>query len=162
MATVSQQARSARNEASDPVTRSRADRLLRYTAILFITAVAIHGGDHAFRGIADQDPPVLVAGTLQAVLGVLTVRLVLRHHPGAPTAAIWIGFTSALLFAAAHLLPTWGFLSDSYVTPAADAGVTWFSWTTAVLEITADVAFGVAGLNALLQRRPVPRTAPTG
>ena len=128
---------------------SRAQRFLRMAAIAFIVAVAIHGGDHMRRGIEDQSTSVIATGTAQAILGLLTVRLVFRHHRWAPSAAIAVGFASALLFAAAHLLPTWHGLSDSYVTPAAHAGVTWFSWLTATLEIGADVLFGVAGVNAL-------------
>jgi hypothetical protein len=135
------------------VESSRAHQLLRYAAVAFIVAVAIHGGDHEHRGIADQSSQVVVAGTIQAVLGALTVVLVFREHRWAPIAAVVVGFASALLFSAAHLVPTWGFLSDSYVTPAAGAGVTWFSWLTAVLEIGADLVFGWAGLNVLRERR---------
>jgi hypothetical protein len=130
-----------------------AERLLRYASIAFIVAVAIHGADHMYRGIEDQSPQVISAGTIQAVLGAITVVLVFRRHRWAPPAAVVVGLASALLFAAAHVLPTWGFLSDSYVTPAAGAGVTWFSWVTAVLEIGADLAFGWAGANALVHAR---------
>jgi hypothetical protein len=142
------------------VPNSRENQLLRYSAITFIVAVAIHGADHAYRGIELQSPQVLWAGTIQALLGALTVWLVFLRHRWAPIAAILIGFASALLFSAAHLLPTWGVFSDSYLTPAAGAGVSWFSWITAVLEIGADLLFGWAGLNALLQARAAaPETA---
>lgn len=130
-----------------------AERLLRYAAVGFAVAVAIHGADHAHRGLADQSSPVVVAGTIQGLLGALTVGLVFLGHRWAPGAAIVVGFASAALFAAAHLLPTWQGLSDSYLTPATGAGVTWFSWLTAVLEIGADLVFGWAGLNFLLRAR---------
>ena len=140
------------------MTEQRTERLLRYAAVIFIAAVAIHGADHMRRGIEDQSASIVSAGTIQAVLGVVAVALVLRKDRRAPVAAIVVGFASALLFAAAHLLPTWQGLSDSYVTPSAGAGVTWFSWLTAVLEIGADVLFGWAGLNVLLQARSASRS----
>lgn len=130
------------------MTDSREDGVLRYAAIAFMVTVAIHGGDHFFRGIEDQSPQVVGGGTLQFILGALAVLLVFRRHRAAPTAAIVVGFASALLFSAAHLLPTWGAFSDSYVTPETGAGVTWFSWVTALLEISADLFFGWAGVRA--------------
>jgi len=123
--------------------------------VAFIVAVAIHGGDHAHRGLENQSRQVLSGGTIQAVAGALAVGLVFLRRRSAPVAAIVVGFASAALFSSAHLLPSWGAFSDSYVTPAAGAGVTWFSWVTAVLEIGADLAFGTAGLYALRHaRRP--------
>lgn len=145
--------------AEAPAEPGGAERLLRYAAVAFAVAVAIHGADHAHRGLADQSSPVVVAGTIQALLGALAVALVFLRHRWAPAAAIVVGFASAVLFAAAHLLPTWQGLSDSYLTPGAGAGVTWFSWVTAVLEIGADLLFGWAGLNVLLQARATGRPA---
>jgi hypothetical protein len=136
-----------------------AERFLRLAAVAFAAAVAIHGLDHLRRGLADQSTSVIAAGTIQGFLGALTVGLVWLRHPWAPAAAIVVGFASAALFAAAHLLPTWHGLSDSYLTPMAGAGVTWFSWVTAVLEIGADVLFGCAGVNVLLQARRTARLA---
>ena len=136
------------------MTNSRGDRLLRYSAIAFIVTVAIHGGDHLYRGIEEQSPQVVSGGTVQGVFGAIAVWLVFRGHRAAPAAALVVGFASALLFSVAHLLPTWGAFSDSYVTPAAGAGVTWFSWATALLEISADLLFGFAGLRALRHASP--------
>jgi hypothetical protein len=146
------------SEPEEPLGRDL--RLLRYAAIAFVVAVAIHGGDHAYRGLADQSRHVLSAGTIQALLGGLVVVLVFLRHRAAPIAAVGIGFASAILFSAAHLLPAWGAFSDSYVSPgAAAAGVSWFSWTTAVLEIGADLLFGWAGLNVVLHARTESKIA---
>lgn len=141
------------------VTGSRADQVLRFSAIAFVVAVAIHDADHAYRGLEVQSDAVQAAGTVQAVAGLLAVGLVFLRHPRAAIAALLVGFGSALGFSAAHLLPSWGAFSDSYVTPAAGAGVTWFSWLTAVLEIGADLVFGWAGLQAWRARAAAPVTA---
>jgi hypothetical protein len=135
------------------VREERRDGVLRVAALAFIAAVAIHGGDHALRGTENQSPQVLSGGTVQALFGLLAVALVLRGHRWAPVAAMAVGFASAVLFASAHLLPSWGAFSDSYVTPAAGAGVTWFSWITAFLEIGADLFFGWAGAKAVMRSR---------
>lgn len=156
MATVPHQpAIHPQRKTSSAGPNERAGRLLRYSAVAFIVAVAIHGGDHAYRGVEEQSPQVVSAGTIQALLGAAAVVLALLRHRWAPAAAIVIGFASAVLFSAAHLLPSWGVFSDSYLTPAAGAGVTLFSWITAVLEIGADLLFGWAGFNAL-HARPEP------
>lgn len=137
----------------------RAQEILQTWAAIFIVSVLIHGADHAVRGPEVLTAQVRVAGVLQLVLGAIVVWLVFRRHHWAPAAATVIGFGSALLFSAAHLLPTWGVFSDSFVTPAAGAGVSGFSWGTAVLEIGADLLFGCAGVNALLHDRRVPKAA---
>lgn len=71
---------------------------------------------------------------------------------GAP-AAIAVGFVSAVGFTAAHLLPTWGFFSDSFINAPPSARVTWFSWVSAICEIVAAVIFGVVGILVLRARR---------
>lgn len=136
---------------SPPITHgSQDDRQLHLAAAAFIIAVAIHGADHAFRGPDVLTSAVRLGGAIQFVSGVLAVVLVFRRHRWAPAAAALVGFGSALLFVNAHLLPTWSALSDSYLTPVADAGVSWFSWITAVLEISADLLFGWIGFRALM------------
>ena len=140
-------------EARVELTRSPEDRLLRYSAGAFIVAVAIHGADHAHRGAGILTPQVRWGGLIQLVLGAFAVGLVMRRHRWAAIAAMVVGFASALLFSSAHLLPTWGAFSDPYLTPAAGADVSWFSWVTALLEVGADLLFGWAGLNAVLRTR---------
>ena len=61
----------------------------------------------------------------------------------------------------AHLLPHWGFFSDSFVNAPAWARVTWFSWLTAIIEIAADLALAIVGSAVLVSRRR-EADAPTG
>jgi hypothetical protein len=103
-------------------------------------------------------PAVMTAGMVQGVLAVMTIIFVFRGNRWAPHGAVIIGFVSALGFAAAHLLPTWGAFSDSFIDPTAAAGVTWFSWVSAVAEILADLLFGVTGVAALAARRATGAT----
>lgn len=123
---------------------------LRYSALAFAIGLAVHGVDHAIRGFDVVSGEVAVAGNVQLVAAMVTVALVFLGHRFAPTAAILIGAGSALGFSAAHLLPTWSAFSDSFVTPAPGAGVTAFSWLTALLEIGTALAspFGARQLRA--------------
>ena len=130
-----------------------AERLLRITALIFAAAVLVHGADHLRRGMDVLSQQVVWAGTLQMLFGLVTLVLVFRRHRWAPVAAIAIGFASATGFAAAHLLPHWGVFSDSYLHAAHAAHVTAFSWGTAIAEIAADLAFGLAGVYAVRHGR---------
>jgi hypothetical protein len=97
-------------------------------------------------------PAVFTAGMIQGVLAVITVVLVFRGSRWAPHAAIFVGFASTVGFAAAHLLPTWGAFSDSFIHATPVEAVTWFSWVTAILEILGDLLFGAAGVAVLAAR----------
>jgi hypothetical protein len=101
-------------------------------------------------------PAVMVAGMVQIGAATITVILVFQRNRWAPHAAITVGVASAIGFSAAHLLPTWGMFSDSYINAAPTAGVTWFSWVTAIVEITADIVFAAAAIAAL-HSTPLPR-----
>jgi hypothetical protein len=129
------------------------DHVFRWSAILFAVAVGLHTADHLRRGMDVVPPAVMVAGTVQLVVGAATVVLVFRGSRWAPHAAIAIGFLSAVGFTAAHMLPTWGFFSDSFVNAPPASRVTWFSWVTAVCEILADVLFALVGMAVLRSRR---------
>jgi hypothetical protein len=102
-------------------------------------------------------PAVFIAGMIQGVVAVIAVVLVFRGSRWAPHTAILIGFASAVGFTAAHLLPTWGAFSDSFIDAAPAEGVTWFSWVTAILEILGDLLFGAAGI-AVLAARNTPQS----
>ena len=95
---------------------------------------------------------VFIAGMIQGVVAVLAVVLVFRGSRWAPHAAILVGFVGAVGFTAAHLLPTWGAFSDSFIHAAPVDS--WFSWVTAIVEILGDLMFGAAGAAALLTRSP--------
>jgi hypothetical protein len=134
-------------------TRVDWDHAFRTAAVVFAVAVALHAADHLRRGMDIVPPAVMVAGMVQIVLAAATVVLVFRGSRWAPQAAIVVGFVSAVGFTAAHLLPTWGFFSDSFIHAPPYARVTWFSWVTAICEIAADIAFGLVGIAVLRARR---------
>jgi Na+/proline symporter len=126
----------------------RSEMWLRRTAIVFLIAVAGHGADHLRRGVDVVTTQVTSAGATQFLFTVIAVALVVRRHHWAPRAAIAIGFSSAIGFTAAHLLPHWSSFSDSFTGGHIAPKVTALSWATAVFEIGADVAFGWAGVRA--------------
>lgn len=101
-------------------------------------------------------PAVMVGGTLQLILAAVTIALVFKRNRWAPLAAVGIGYAGAVGFTAAHLLPKWGFFSDSFINAPPWARVTAFSWVTAILEIAANLVFGTIGLVLLRQRRVTP------
>src|SRR4051794_30491348 len=120
----------------------------RRTAIVFMVALALHGADHLRRGADVVTAQVRAAGAVQFLLGAVTVVLVLRRHPFAPAAAIAVGFSSAVGFTAAHLLPHWSAFSDPFTGSTVAPGVNVLSWLATVVEIAADVALGAAGVAA--------------
>jgi hypothetical protein len=133
--------------------RQRSEQLLRLTAVIFAVAVLAHGADHVRRGIDASTEVVRGAGGLQFLAGAVAVVLVFRGHRSAAAAwAAYVGLISAAGFAAAHLLPHWSAFSDPYTGGAVAPHVTTFSWFTALFEIAADIAFGVAGLRVLRER----------
>jgi hypothetical protein len=134
--------------------RSGWDLRLRWAAAFFAVALAVHTADHLRRGIDVVPAAVFIAGMIQGVAAVVAVILVFRGSRWAPHAAILVGFVSAVGFTAAHLLPTWGAFSDSFIDAAPVEAVTWFSWVTAILEILGDVLFGAAGIAVLTARSP--------
>jgi hypothetical protein len=121
-------------------------------AMVFAVALALHAADHLRRGMSVVPPAVMVAGNIQIVAAVITIILVVTRNRWAPHAAIALGAASALGFSAAHLLPTWGPFSDTFVNPAPGAGVTWFSWVTAVGEIGAALVLAGVGIGFLRDR----------
>lgn len=127
-------------------------RALRLAALVFAIGVGIHGVDHAIRGFTPVPTPVVIAGNLQVLVVIVTVAMVYRSHRLAPQAAIGIGLASAIGFSLAHLLPTWGWFSDSFVTPVAGAGVTWFSWVTVFTEIGTALVFVAVAVRTLRAR----------
>jgi hypothetical protein len=132
--------------------RSGWDTRLRWATAFFAIALSLHTADHLRRGMDVVPPAVMIAGMIQGVAATITVGLVLLGNRWAPHSAILVGFASAVGFSAAHLLPTWGAFSDSFIDAAPAAGVTWFSWITAILEILADLLLAGAGVAVLIAR----------
>lgn len=83
----------------------------------------MHAADHARQGMDIVLAAVIVTGITQIALAAVTVGVMFRGSRLAPHAAIVIGFVSAAGFAAAHLLPTWGFFSDSFINAPSAARV---------------------------------------
>jgi hypothetical protein len=137
--------------------RSAWDTRLRWATAFFAIALSLHTADHLRRGMDVVPPAVMIAGMIQGVAAAITVALVFLGNRWAPHSAILVGFASAVGFSAAHLLPTWGAFSDSFIDAAPAAGVTWFSWITAIVEILADLLLAGAGVAVL-----IARSTPTG
>jgi hypothetical protein len=125
------------------------ERIFRLAAVLMVVAIVVLDADHFRRGL--NVPPVVVisAGFLQIGLSAVALILVFTRNRWAPYVAIAIGFAGAVGFLAAHMLPYWGFFSDSFIHAPPDARVTAFSWVTAILEIGADTFFGIMGIAML-------------
>ena len=134
--------------------RSGWDLRLRWAAAFFAVALAVDTADHLRRGMDVVPLAVFTAGMIQGVAAVIAVVLVFRGSRWAAHAAILVGFASAVGFTAAHLLPTWGAFSDSFIHAAPVEAVTWFSWVTAILEIFGDVLFGATWVAVLVARSP--------
>lgn len=130
-------------------------RWLRYAAWGYAIGMVVHGGDHAFRGLTGDHQHAMVPGSVQFVMGTLTlvisaltVVLVSSGHRYASVAATGIGFGSAAVFLLIHMLPGWGPFNDSFMSAPSGSRVTAFSWVTAVVGISASVALGLAGVRA--------------
>jgi hypothetical protein len=137
------------------------EQRLRWIAVVFLVAVTVHGAEHVRRGMDVVTTPVMWAGSIQFLLAVIAVVLVYRRQPWAPLAAIAIGFSSAIGFSAAHLLPHWSSFSDSFTGSHVAPNVSVLSWATAVFEIGADLAFGWAGVRVFQDRRKTRPAAST-
>ena len=131
---------------------AREDRVLRYAAVFFLIGFVVHNADHIRRGASSVTPELFVAGNLAAVVSIVAIVLVLRRHRLAAQVAVLAGFPLAIGFTAAHMLPTWSVLSDSFV----DGHVSVFSWVASILEIVGALALGCAGLYVLRLRRAAP------
>jgi hypothetical protein len=142
-----------------------ANRYLRWAAIAFALGWGVHALDHLRRGMSASPHAIMVGGMIQGVFVVVAIAMAVTGRPQrrwAPEAAIAVGFSSAVLFTYAHLLPS--FLpayQDSFVS-GPRINVTWFSWISAVAEIGTGLVFAIAGfearhpcgVNSVVQLRP--------
>lgn len=124
-------------------------RLLRYTAPAFLAGWALHTADHVRRGFGHSPAAVVWGGNAGLAAAALVTVLVLGGHRLAPQLAVVYGFGSAIVVAAAHLPPHWGFLSEPFRSEV-DA----LSWATLVLALACSLAFGAAGARVLLASSP--------
>lgn len=135
---------------------SDCERLLRFAGVVFAVALLVHGADHARRGVGELAPAVFWLGNAQSVGALIALFLVFTRHRWAPTAAIIVGFASAVGFTVVHLFPDWGPVSDAFPGAHGHTDVTAFSWFAALFEIGADLAFGAAGVFALRSAKEAP------
>lgn len=127
------------------------ERSLRWAAILFAVGWGVHVVDHLRRGMSAAPHAVMVGGMIQGVFVVVAILLAVTGRDRAPQWAVGVGFGSAVLFAYAHLMPSYfPSYQDSFVS-GPRINVTWFSWVSAAAEIGTGLVFAVAGLRA---RRP--------
>jgi hypothetical protein len=133
--------------SNDSDTRTIA-RSMTAAMIAFAAAFGLHGIDHLKRGMQASPPSIMIGGMIQGILVAIAIVLVARQHSWAPRAAVFVGFGSAAIFVYAHVLPTFlpGY-QDSFST-GPRVNVTWFSWLTAVAEISAGLLLGYVGLRA--------------
>ncbi len=110
----------------------------------------LHNYDHFRRGDNSISVALRLVGTAGIVVAGVVIVLALIRHRFAPQAAVIGGVALALGFIAAHWLPTWSVLSDSFVE--GDAAT--FSKVASLLQIAGAVAVAGTGYYALRARRP--------
>jgi hypothetical protein len=137
-------ATTATDHQARPIVR-QPDRELAFAALAFLVAAVLHNADHFRRGTDSVTTELLVTGYLGMALSAVAIGLVLAGHRLAPLVAVSIGFPLALGFTAAHWLPTWSALSDSFVEGGAEP----VSIVASLLEVAGALALAVAGLRAL-------------
>jgi hypothetical protein len=139
--------------------RDDADRLLWNAGLVYLAAFTLHTVDHLRRGSDSITEALYVAGYLSSLLSIALIVLVLTRHRLAPLAAVAIGLPQALAFVAAHFLPEWSAISDSFVEGGASA----VSIVAGLAEIAGALLVGLAGLNWIRQHGLSAVTAaPTG
>jgi hypothetical protein len=140
-------------------THDNASNILRWAAIAFVVGFGIHGLDHLRRGMSASPPFIMVGGMIQGLFVAIAVAMALTRRRRAPEAAIAVGFGSAAVFTYAHLLPTFlpGY-QDSFISPP-HINVTWFSWFSALTEISTGIVFAIAGIRV---RRSVDQASVMG
>jgi hypothetical protein len=111
---------------------------------VFMIGSTVHIIDHLRRGQGSVTNTLNALGTFGVVVQVTVITLILTRHRLAPLISAAAGFSLALGFTAAHWLPKWSSLSDSFVDhrPAA------FSIVASLAEIAGALAVGTTGLRA--------------
>ncbi len=106
---------------------------------------AIHAIDHlSFQGRA-LPVPVAALGLVESLAVGWALLLALRGDRHAPLAAALAGAFIAAAFAAVHLAPNWGLLSDPY----SEASLGPFSWAVMLVGSAASTTFALVGLSLL-------------
>jgi hypothetical protein len=130
-------------------------KLLSVVAVAYVVLDVLHFGDHLRQGrsLAAQ---IYVAGNVGLVVAIVVAALAVRAHPIAPAAAAAFGLLAAMGVTATHILPAWGFLSDSYTSVHVDA----LSWVSACSLVICGLALAASGTTMVLRpaRQRLPAT----
>jgi hypothetical protein len=127
---------------------------------LFLVGSVVHIFDHLRRGQGSVTEQLYWAGNVALVVQAVVITLILTRHRLAPVVATAGGLGLAIGFAAAHWLPTWSALSDSFL----DRSTPLFSLGASAMEILGALAVGVTGLAILRARgySALPVSPPRG
>lgn len=123
----------------------RRTRLLSVLAVGYVVLDLLHFGDHLRQGRA-LAPQIYTAGTVGLVVAIAVAVLAVRHHALAAPAATAFGLVAAVGVTASHLLPAWGYLSDSYIPLHLDA----LSWISAIALVAGALALAACGASLLI------------
>ena len=121
--------------------------------LTLLALLALHVVDHAINQ-PTRDLPV--TGGFVGVAGFAVVAassvLAVRRSQWAPAAAVFAGLTTALGFAAIHLLPAWSEpISDPYWDFAANA----LSWVLMLAPLAVSIVLAAQGARELRQTAPI-------
>jgi hypothetical protein len=127
---------------------------LRVFAVGYVVLDSIHALDHIRQGrvLSSQ---IYVGGTTALLASILVMVLVLRRHAAAPLAATVFGTIAAIGVFAAHIMPNWYYLSDSYQPLHLDL----LSWIVAIAVIADAAALALVGASMLTSSAPEPLNA---
>lgn len=132
-------------------------RTLVWLDLALLALLTLHSLDHQLRHAAATPAVVGAIGTLEFLAVLTALWLAVRHHRYARRATALAGFAVAGAFAAVHLPPDWGPLSQPY----ADSGVDALSWADLALTIVVGVAVGIAARDLARQQGPTTTTEAT-
>jgi hypothetical protein len=117
--------------------------VLTAAAAMFVAGNLIHTADHLRQGTGRLTTEVLAGGTVLTLAAFAALWLAWRHHAHAAAFAAVVGVTGAVGISAAHLLPHWSALSDSYP----DIGVDALSWAIVLIEIATATGLAVVAIR---------------
>jgi len=132
-------------------TTTRAYRWLLWSSAIYVVGLVSHTADHVRRGISVLTGPVLGAGTLSTIAGIVIVWLIVARNRKAPFLAAIFGPTTAIGVVIVHVPPHWGVFSDPFIG-STGTGVTAFSWIVVFLEVAGLLAMGISGIAVLREQ----------
>ena len=133
------------------VNETRAYRWLLLSSAIYVLGLVLHTVDHVRRGVSVVTGPVLGAGAVSTIAGIVIVWLIVAHYRNAPMLAAVFGLTTAIGVLIVHVPPKWGWFSDPFIGSRA-TGVTAFSWSVVLLEVVGLLAMGISGIAVLRER----------